>query len=278
MSASDEYRLVRESAEYLKNKMPYTPQVGIILGTGLGHCMDQWKVDLEIPFRQIPHLIPGHVLSHTGKVFFAKIENVPAIIFSGRVHYYEGREMTEVVLPVRIMHELGCTRMIVTNASGGINPDFNAGEIVFIRDHISFFQKNPLRGSNEDRWGPRFPEIRKAYDTEWRNAVQHKASSMDIHCKEGVYVGVPGPSLETESECAFLYNMGGDLVGMSTIPEVIVGRHMDMKVMGISVVANMTYPVERAESVSVEGIVNVVQEKCGDVAKLIEIAVQQISH
>jgi purine-nucleoside phosphorylase len=272
MSISDEYRLVRESADFLKNKIPYAPQVGIILGTGLGNCADQWQKDFEISFRQIPHLVPGHVLSHSGKVFFAKIENVPAIIFSGRVHYYEGREMMEVVLPVRLMHELGCTSMIVTNASGGINPDFNAGEIVFIKDHISFFQKNPLRGSNEDRWGSRFPEIRKAYDTQWRTDVQHKASSLDIHCKEGVYVGVPGPSLETESECAFLYNMGGDLVGMSTIPEVIVARHMNMKVLGISVVANASYPPDKVESVTVESIVNMVQQRTEDVGKIIEIA------
>ena len=272
MSASDEYKLVRESAEYLKNKIPYTPQVGIILGTGLGHCMDQWKIDLEIPFRQIPHLIPGHVLSHSGKVFFATIENVPAIIFSGRVHYYEGREMMEVVLPVRIMHELGCTSMIVTNASGGINPDFNAGEMVFIKDHISFFQKNPLRGSNEDRWGARFPEIRNAYDVTWRNAVKAHLSEKEFEYKEGVYVGVPGPSLETEAECAFLYNMGGDMVGMSTIPEVIVARHMNMKVMGISVIANISYPPEKSDEVTVESIVNVVQQRTGDVGKIIEMA------
>jgi len=275
MSVSDEHRVVRESADFLKNKIPYTPQVGIILGTGLGHCMDQWKIDFEIPFRQIPHLVPAHVLSHTGKVFFAKIENVPAIIFSGRVHYYEGYEMTEVVLPVRIMHELGCQSMIITNASGGLNIDFNAGDIVLIRDHISFFQKNPLRGSNEDRWGPRFPETRNAYDVAWRETVKEKLEHTHIEFREGVYVGVPGPSLETEAECAMLYNMGGDMVGMSTVPEVIVARHMNMKVMGISVVANMNYPPERYETVTVESIVSVVQQKCGDVGKIIEMALSQ---
>lgn len=272
MSASDEYRLVRESADFLKNKIPYTPQVGIILGTGLGRCADQWKIDLEIPFRQIPHLIPAHVLSHAGKVLFAKIQDTPVIIFSGRVHYYEGYEMTEVVLPVRIMQALGCHSMIITNASGGLNIDYAAGDIILLRDHISFFQKNPLRGSNEDRWGPRFPEIRKAYDTAWRDAVKEKSAAADIEVKEGVYTGVPGPSLETEAECAFLYNMGGDLVGMSTIPEVIVARHMNMKVLGISVVANISYPPEKVEPVTVESIVNVVQERTGDVGKIIEMA------
>jgi purine-nucleoside phosphorylase len=272
MSVSEEYRLVRESTDFLKNKIPYAPQVGIILGTGLGHCMDRWKIDYEISFRHIPHLVSGHVLSHTGKVFFAQIENVPTIIFSGRVHYYEGHEMTEVVLPVRIMHELGCDKMIVTNASGGVNPGFNAGDIVLLKDHISFFQKNPLRGSNEDRWGPRFPEIRNAYDGAWRNVVKSHSSEIGITFKEGVYVGVPGPSLETEAECAFLHNMGGDLVGMSTIPEVIVARHMNMKVMGISVVANASYPPEKVETVTVESIVNVVEGKCEDVGKIIEVA------
>lgn len=276
MSASDEYRLVRESADFLKNKIPYAPQMGIILGTGLGHCVDGWKIDYEIPFRQIPHLVPGHVLSHTGKVFFAKIENVPVIIFSGRVHYYEGHEMTEVVLPVRIMHELGCQSMVITNASGGLNIDFNAGDIVLIRDHISFFQKNPLRGSNEDRWGPRFPEIRNAYNVSWREAVKEKLEHTHIEFREGVYVGVPGPSLETEAECAMLYNMGGDMVGMSTVPEVIVARHMNMKVLGISVIANMNYPPERYDTVTVESIVSVVQEKCRDVGKIIELALTTI--
>jgi len=211
-------------------------------------------------------------------VFFAKIENVPCIIFSGRVHHYEGYEMTEVVLPVRIMHELGCQTMIITNASGGINPDFNAGDIVLIKDHISFFQKNPLRGSNEDRWGPRFPEIRNAYDTDIRAAIQHHADKHEIPVREGVYIGVPGPSLETEAECAMLYNLGGDMVGMSTIPEVIVARHMNMKVLGISVVANMNYPPERYEPVTVESIVSVVQEKCGEVGRIIELALKQVGH
>jgi purine-nucleoside phosphorylase len=276
MSVSEEYRLVRDSAEFLKSKIPYAPKVGIILGTGLGHCMDNWKIDFEISFRHIPHLVPGHVLSHSGKVFMATIENVPAIIFSGRVHYYEGHEMMEVVMPVRIMHELGCDKMIVTNASGGVNPDFNAGDIVMIKDHISFFQKNPLRGSNEDRWGSRFPEIRNAYDTPWRQVVKENAAEIGIAFKEGVYVCVPGPSLETEAECAFLYNMGGDLVGMSTVPEVIAARHMNMKVMGISVVANASYPAERVESISVESIVNVVEEKCGDVGRIIELALANV--
>jgi len=277
MSISDEYRLVRDSAEFLKSKIPYTPQVGIILGTGLGHCVDQWKIDFEISFRHIPHLVPGHVLSHAGKVFIAKIEDVPVIIFSGRVHYYEGHEMTEVVMPVRIMRELGCTSMIVTNATGGINPAFHSGDIVLIKDHISFFQKNPLRGSNEDRWGPRFPEIRKAYDDEWKNVVIKKASEQNIKCKEGIYAGVPGPSLETEAENEFLHRMGGDLVGMSTIPEVIVARHMNMKVMGVSVVANASYPPEKVEPVTVESIVNVVEGKCTEVGRIIEVALSNIS-
>ena len=278
MSVSDEHRLVRESADFLKNKIPYAPQVGIILGTGLGNCVNQWKIDYEIPFRQIPHLVHAHVLSHTGKVFFAKIENVPAIVFSGRVHYYEGYEMTEVVLPVRIMQELGCQSMIITNASGGLNIDFNAGDIVLIKDHISFFQKNPLRGSNEDRWGARFPVIRHAYDVAWRETLKDQLENTHIAFREGVYVGVPGPSLETEAECAMLYNMGGDMVGMSTVPEVIVARHMNMKVLGISVVANMNYPPERYEEVTVESIVSVVQEKCADVGKIIEFALEKVSH
>jgi len=274
MSISDEYRLVRDSAEFLKSKIPYTPQVGIILGTGLGHCVDQWKIDFEVSFRHIPHLVPAHVLSHSGKVFIATIENIPVIIFSGRVHYYEGHEMTEVVMPVRIMHELGCKSMIVTNASGGVNPDFNAGDIVLIKDHISFFQKNPLRGSNEDRWGPRFPETRNAYDVQWRNEVKNKSAAQGIVCKEGVYAGVPGPSLETEAECEFLHRMGGDLVGMSTVPEVIAARHMYMKVLGISVVANASYPPEKVEAVTVESIVTVVSEKSKEVGKVIEVALR----
>ena len=276
MSISDEYRLVRESTEFLESKIPFRPRVGIILGSGLGHTLDRWEMDAEIPFRQIPHVIPAHVLSHAGKVFMTKIENVPVIIFSGRVHYYEGYEMGEVVMPVRIMHELGCTHMIVSNASGGINPDFTTGDIILIRDHISFLQKNPLRGSNEDRWGPRFPEIRNAYTPAWRKEVKSKVAEDGILCKEGVYAAVSGPSLETEAECEFLHRMGGDIVGMSTVPEVIVAKHMNMKVLGISVVANVCYPPESVEEVTVESIVSVVEGKNIEVGRIIEVALAHL--
>jgi purine-nucleoside phosphorylase len=274
MSVSNEYNLVQESVEFLKSKIAEMPRVGIILGTGLGGSLERWAVEAEILYRQIPHVMPAHVLSHSGKVFLAKIENVPVIIFSGRVHYYEGYEMNDVVIPVRIMHEMGCRHLVVSNASGGLNPAFDPGDIVLIKDHISFFQKNPLHGTNEDRWGPRFPEIRNAYDQHWRTAVKNHLEKQGKVCKEGVYMGVPGPSLETAAECEFLHRMGGDLVGMSTIPEVIVARHMDMNVLGISVVANASYPPEKVDSITVESIVQVVEERSHEVGKIMEIAVQ----
>jgi purine-nucleoside phosphorylase len=276
MREANEFELVRESAEYLQSRIPYSPQAGIILGTGSGHSMDSWKIDLEIPIKKIPHLIPPHVISHAGKVLFATIENIPCIIFSGRVHYYEGHELTEVVRPVRLMKMLGCSHLILTNASGGINPDFAAGDIVIIRDHINLSQINPLNGHNESRWGLRFPEMKNAYDRKWREAVKLNSMVNGINVKDGVYAYVQGPSLETEAECEFLFRIGADLVGMSTIPEVITARHMDMNVLGISVVANASYPPERVGPITVEGIVEVVEGRAKDVARVIEQALKHI--
>lgn len=273
MRAITEFSLVREAADFLQHKIQVQPRVGIILGTGLGACMDQWKIDFETPFHKIPHFNPSAVISHRGKVCVAAIGNVPVIIFSGRIHYYEGHDMDDVVRSVRVMKQLGCTHLVISNASGALNPAFNRGDIVLIKDHINVAQVNPLRGPHDERWGPRFPELRGAYDAHWLEQLKNKISTQNISVKEGVYAWVAGPSLETESECEYLYRIGADMVGMSTVPEVIVARQMGMKVLGISVIANVNYPKERAERITVEEIVKTVEERSKDVSAVIESAV-----
>lgn len=272
MIESDEFRIVHESVEFLKNKIPYTPSVGIILGTGSGHSLDSWQIDFEISIRKVPHLVPPHVISHSGKILFSKIKDIPVIIFSGRVHYYEGHDLQEVVRPIRIMRELGCTHLILTNASGGINPGFDPGDIILLKDHINFAQINPLRGQHEPRWGLRFPEMKNAYDPEWRANLKLNAKANGLDVKEGTYAYVTGPSLETAAECEFLFRIGADLVGMSTVPEVITARHAGLKVLGISVVANASYPPERVSAITLEGIVGVVESKVEVVGQIIELA------
>lgn len=269
-----EFNRVREAADFLRNKMPYLPQAGIILGTGMGKWMEGLTCDFTIAMSEIPNLLPVRVQSHQGLVYLLRISNIPVLIFSGRAHYYEGHEWQEIMRPVRILHELGGTHLILTNAAGGINPSYDAGDIVLIRDHINLPQISPLHGENEDRWGPRFPEMRHAYDPEWIEYVRIQIPQEDgrtMH--EGVYVYCTGPALETTAEYEFLHRIGADVVGMSAVPEVIAARHVGLKVMGISVVSNECYPPERVGPVTVESMIRMVESRAMLVGRLIQRAI-----
>lgn len=265
----EEYKKVQEAAHWIKSSMPFIPKASIILGTGMGSWLDQLEISEEYRFMDVPHMVPPTTASHLGRICFASINNVPTVILAGRLHYYEGHPMTSVVRPVRLLYTLGCKQLLMTNAAGGLNPEFESGDIVVLRDHINLVTEHPLRGPNDNRWGPRFPDMKYAYDPDWLAFTLKKGEEIGIDIKTGVYAGLPGPSLETPAEYQYLYRIGADLVGMSTVPEAITARHLGMKVQALSVVSNVCYPPERIKVTTVEDVINMVESKADDVGRII---------
>ncbi len=268
-----EYQKVQEAAAYIQSKMPFEPKAGIVLGTGLGGWIDAYESKLEISLSEIPNMIAPKVLSHQGRLIFTVINGVEVAILAGRVHYYEGYEMNEVVRGIRVLSEIGCTHLVTTNAAGGLNPNFENGDLVVIRDHINLMGENPLRGPNETRWGPRFPDMMHAYDKEWIAFAKQKSEELGLNLKTGVYAGNAGPSMETPAEYEYLYRIGADLVGMSAVPEVIAARHMGMHVLALSVVSNVCYPPDRLKETTVEEVVSVVKNSASLAGELIQAAI-----
>lgn len=276
MQEISEYQLVSEAVAFIQSRMPYVPKVGIILGTGLGGWTKNLSIDHQIDIHEVPHMPVPHVMSHKGKLDFTRIGDVPVIISSSRIHYYEGHSMAAVVRQVRVLKTIGCTHLIITNAAGGINPGYKDGNIVLIRDHISLMPDNPLRGLNEDRWGPRFPDMKNAYDNLWRQFVHRMAEEHGIPLNNGIYAGNPGPALETPSEYVYLHRIGADLVGMSAVPEVQAAVHIGLKVLGISVVSNVCYPPERITETTVEDVIRVVEGSAESLGRVVTLALKYL--
>lgn len=228
-----------EARKYLTEKVNILPELGIILGSGLGGFVEVMEEKVSIPYGEIPNFPVSTVEGHRGELVFGKVFGKPIVAMQGRFHYYEGYTMQEVTFPVRVMQVLGVTGLIVTNAAGGINPAFRPGDLILIKDHINLMGDNPLRGANLSSLGPRFPDMSEGYDLEWRQKALPIAREVGIHPQEGVYAAMSGPSYESPAEIRFLRTIGADLVGMSTVPEVIVANHGGMRVLGISCVTNM---------------------------------------
>lgn len=227
------------TAHYLKNKVGFIPEIAVILGSGLGKLADYIDGSIEIPYEEIPDFPSTTVAGHEGKLIFGTIKNRKVVAMKGRFHYYEGNDMDAVVFPVRVFKRMGIENIIITNAAGGVNTEFTPGDLMLITDHISFFCENPLRGENIDELGPRFPDMSAVYDRALRKAALESARKLGIDLKEGIYSYCKGPSYESPSEIKALRQMGADAVGMSTVPEAIVARHMGMRVLGISCITNM---------------------------------------
>ena len=251
----DLIKRLKATSQFINNKLDTHPEYGIILGSGLGKLADRIEIDLKLPYSKIPHFPLSTVPGHAGNLIFGKLSGKSIVALQGLFHFYEGYEMPEVVYPIRVMKMLGVHTLIISNAAGGINPDYNAGDLMVVKDHISFQPANPLRGINWDELGPRFPDMSKVYDEEMRKSVQDIAKQNNITCHEGVYIGVQGPSLETPAEYKMFHIMGADAIGMSTVPEVIAARHMDMKVAVLSVISNEGYPPERQKYTTHEEVV-----------------------
>ena len=238
---------IKVTANYIKGRINATPEIGIILGTGLGGLVNEIEIIESIPYSEIPNFPVSTVEGHAGRLIYGKLGKREVLAMQGRFHFYEGYSMEEVTFPVRALKFVGISHLFVSNASGGLNPDWTVGEIVLISDHINFFPEHPLRGKNNNELGPRFPDMSKCYDERLRSKAKFIALKNGISVKEGVYVGVSGPTFETPAEYKMFRLMGADLVGMSTVPEVIVARHMDLKVFGISIVTDSGVPGEIVE-------------------------------
>ncbi len=230
---------LRETVDYLKKQIDSTPKVGIILGSGLGGLVDAVNIEHEIQYGQIPNFPVSTVKGHGGRLIFGTIHGVSVVMLSGRFHYYEGYTMQEVTFPVRVMNMLGAEFLMVSNAAGGMHSDFQVGDLMIIEDHINIFPEHPLRGKNDDRIGPRFPDMTEPYELDLIKKAQGIALEKNIQLHRGVYIGLQGPTFETKAEYRWLRTIGGDAVGMSTVPEVIVAKHMGMKVFGMSVITDL---------------------------------------
>ena len=229
---------IKESSEFLKKKISFKPKFGIILGTGLGKLANEISVLEEFKYENIPHFPKSTVEGHSGKLIFGKICGVDIVAMQGRFHYYEGYSLDKITLPIRVMKMLGIEKLIVSNASGGVNPKFEIGDIMIINDHINLIP-NPLIGENIDDLGPRFPDMSAPYCDKMINSVEQIAKQNKIKLQKGVYVAVTGPTLETPAEYFYFRKIGGDTVGMSTVPEVIIARHMDIPCFAISVITDL---------------------------------------
>ncbi len=238
----DFYQKVKESFEFLKERSPFSPDIIITLGTGLSGLAEACEKDLVIPYERIPHFPRSTVETHTGELIFGKLSGKKVALFRGRFHYYEGYSAKTLTFPLRVLTLFKPRIYLVSNAAGGLNLSFKSGDLMLIKDHINLIPDNPLRGINFEEWGPRFPDMSRAYDEELRTLFKKVASSLGEEIKEGVYVAVPGPSLETPAETRFLRMIGADAVGMSTVPEVIVAVHAGLRVLGVSVIANVNDP------------------------------------
>lgn len=245
-----------ESVDYIKSRTKINPSLGIILGTGLGGLVKEIEIIDEIPYDQIPHFPLSTVESHSGKLIFGKLGGKDVVAMQGRFHYYEGYNMTQVTYPVRVMKLLGIEKLFVSNASGGLNPDFSVGEIMVIEDHISLFPINPLIGKNLDEFGPRFPDMSEPYDKNLIALAKEVAQDHQIKLSTGVYLGLTGPSLETPAEYKYLRTIGADAVGMSTVPEIIVARHMEIPCFAISIITDLGVP-GKIKKVSLEEVIEV---------------------
>ncbi len=268
-------QMIDETVAYIRTKTSDRPKIGIILGTGLGGLARAIKREIEIPYDKIPHFPVSTVESHAGKLLFGTVGGKRVVAMEGRFHLYEGYTLKQVTFPVRVMKALGIETLIVSNAAGGLNPQFSKGDIVLITDHINFQGDNPLIGKNDDSLGPRFPDMFNCYDSDLRKLAIDVAREEKIVIGRGVYVGVAGPTLETAAEYRMLRIMGGDLVGMSSVPEVIVARHQGTKVLGFSVVTDMGLP-DALEPCSHQKIVAAAESAGPNLSRLIEKIVERM--
>jgi len=268
-------RQVEEAAAYIRERTQLRPRLGIILGTGLGELAREIEAETTLSYDNIPHFPLSTVESHRGQLIVGHLSGVPVYALQGRFHLYEGYTPRQVTFPVRVLATLGIDTLFISNAAGGMNPLFRRGDLMLITDHINLQGQNPLVGPNIDDWGPRFPDMSEPYDPELRRLAEEKALALGIKLQQGVYVAVLGPNLETRAEYRFLRLIGADAVGMSTVPEVIVARHMNLRVMAISVITDECFP-DALEPLSLEAVLAAAAEAEPRLTRLMKAVVEAV--
>ena len=272
---TDLKQMIDQAAGFIRKQTKLEPQIGIILGTGLGSLADGIKVESKIGYETIPHFPVSTVESHAGRLWLGELKGKKVVALQGRFHYYEGYSMQQVTFPVRVMKALGIEVLIVSNACGGLNPQYKAGDLMVISDHVNLQGANPLIGKNDETLGPRFPDMYNCYDKELVELAERTALELGIKLQKGVYVSVPGPNLETAAEYRFLRFIGAAVVGLSTVPEVIAARHQGTKVVGFSIVTDMGLP-DALKPTSLEEIIATANRSEPLLRKLIEAVVEKM--
>ena len=273
----DQYEKITAAATFIASRFPHVPRVAIILGSGLGGVTAAIEDTVVIPYDQIPHFARSTAHGHAGQLVCGRLEGVPVVVMEGRMHAYEGYPLAQITLPVRVVQRLGAELLVVTNACGGLNPQFRLGDLMIIEDHINLMNDNPLIGINDERLGPRFPDMSAPYAPALVDAALEVARRENFAAWRGVYVAVTGPNLETRAEYRFLRGIGADVVGMSTVPEVIVAVHAGLKVLGISVITDMCLP-DALEAATVEKILAVARGAEPKLRALVTSAVRAVGH
>lgn len=266
---------IGQARDAIRQRSDLTPRVGIVLGTGLGGLADVVDVEVAVPYDEIPGVPEPTVESHAGRLLLGTLEGTPVAVMQGRFHRYEGYTLQEVTFPIRVLHALGARTLVVSNVSGGMNPLWPVGDLVLIDDHINLLGDSPLVGPNVDELGPRFPDMSEPYDRTLQELAGRVALEHGVPLHRGVYVAVPGPQLETRAEYRMLRALGADIVGMSTVPEVIVARHMDMRVLGLSIITDACLP-DALEAVDVSRIIAAASAAEPDLTRVIAGVVGQI--
>ncbi|MCS6851907.1 MAG: purine-nucleoside phosphorylase [Gemmataceae bacterium] len=272
---SDLYHRIEEARAAIQKRWDGKPRVGIILGTGLGKLAEEIEDPVRIAYAEIPHFPVSTAPSHAGRLVCGRLAGKSVLAMEGRFHFYEGYTLQQITFPVRVMKALGCEVQIVSNACGGMNPHYAKGDIMIIEDHINLLGDNPLIGPNDDRLGPRFPDMCHCYDRALIDLTQRIALDEKIPCHKGVFVAVSGPNLETRAEYRFLRQIGADVVGMSTVPEVIVGVHAGLRNLGLSVVTDICLP-DALEPVRLEEIIAVANAAEGKLRRLVKRVVAEL--
>ncbi len=270
------YQKLKESVQFVSRQYPFSPEVAIVSGTGLSGFQNLLTEHHTIEYGDIPHFPSATAPSHRGKLHLGKLSDKVVVILDGRFHYYEGYSMQNVAYSVRVARLLGAKSLVLTNVSGSVNPDLTTGSLCVVTDHINWMFDNPLIGQNDDRLGIRFPDMTNAYDANLIAIACHCAKLNNIELSKGVYAAMVGPSLETPAEYNFLHDVGADMVGMSTVPEVIAARHMDMNVLALSVISNICYPPSVIKKTTVEDVIEVASKAGDKVQRLVHSIVSLI--
>lgn len=275
MQAKDFYEEIKESADFIRERFDIIPDIAIVLGTGLNKLVSRIEIIKELSYKLIPYFVPTTVESHPGKLILARWQSRHVILLSGRLHYYEGYSIQEVSYPIRVLKMLGIQQLWMTNASGTVNPDYQAGDLVFISDHINFHPENPLRGINDTRLGLRFPDMSEVYSKELLKKAERVCQQLGLPFLQVVYFGLQGPSLETPAEYRMIRLLGADIVGMSTVPEAIVAHQSGLKTLAASIVSNSTPDNGQNHKTTIENVIATIEKSSEKLFKVFESLLQE---